>query len=113
MNWRWWRCLDCGERVWHFQLPIGGACDNGDPHRWNTVIDDMSRDPHPRVVKLDRWGVYVWIDGGLIACDVAEYDAGRRDECAVDVSAPESQAFLDDVNRALGTSYRFEEFAGR
>ena len=48
----------------------------------------------------------------MIGCEIGDFEAGSR-ESEYDLTAPESQAFLDDVNAALGTRYRFEEFPGR
>ena len=65
-------------------------------------------------VKLEAFGCYVWLsDGNLIACDSRDYEKGGADFCAVDVSAPDSQKFLDAVNAALGTAFRMDQFSGR
>lgn len=62
---------------------------------------------------LDAFGCYVWLeDGALLACEKGEFETSG-DEYAVEVSAPESQAFLDAVNVNLGTSFVMSEFAGR
>lgn len=67
-------------------------------------------------VKIEGYGCYVWEhEGYLLGCEAGEFEAhgGHDDRYAYDISAPESQAFLDKVNAALGTNFRFEDFAGR
>ena len=64
--------------------------------------------------KLEKWGVFVWVDrGSLMACEIADYDPKSFEGNEVDVTAPESQNFLDDVNKALGTYFKLDQFAGR
>lgn len=64
---------------------------------------------------LPAYGCHVWlVDGTLFAVesgDFAKY--GTADEVVCEVTAPASQAFLDAVNRALGTAFKLEQFAGR
>ena len=65
-------------------------------------------------VKLEAFGCYVWlVEGGLIACEINDYEPAGDDTYAVDVSAPESQEFLDAVNAALGTTFQMDQFEGR
>ena len=63
------------------------------------------------------YGCYVWVgeEGGLMGCEKGEFEdyGGRESEYVYELSAPESQKFLDVVNELLGTSFRYEEFAGR
>lgn len=69
----------------------------------------------PEVVRLLGFGCLAWIDGvALYTC--SETTIGRvLDDRAqwVEVTAPGSQAFLDEVNVSLGTSFELNQFAGR
>ena len=50
----------------------------------------------------------------LSGCYIADFLAeGPESESAFEISAPESPAFMDRVNAALGSSFRFEDFPGR
>lgn len=64
---------------------------------------------------LHDYGCYVWLVDGTLFCvesnDFAR--SGTADEVACEVTAPESQGFLDAVNEALGTDFRLDQFAGR
>jgi aminopeptidase N len=78
---------------------------------------EASPPPDTRAAKLEKWGLYVWTitepdQTYLQACEIGDYERGDF-ESTVDVTAPGSQAFLDDVNAALGTSFRLDQFAGR
>ena len=69
--------------------------------------------PAGTVAYLDAYGCLVWVeDGALIGCALEDFESLAVNN-AYDLSAPEDQAFLDAVNRALGTSYRFSQFPGR
>lgn len=69
------------------------------------------------VVALPDYGCVVWVDDETLysmeartfrRCGhIVNYDD------AVEITAPHSQEFLDDVNGNLGTSFQFDEFAGR
>ncbi len=63
-------------------------------------------------VRFESRGCFVRvIDGALFASAMLADGTKDADEC--EVTAPESQEFLDEVNAEFGTSYKFEEFAGR
>jgi hypothetical protein len=71
---------------------------------------------------LDDFGCVAWIEthrksayaGVLMTQDRGDYDEyGKNFDEAVEVTAPESQAFLDAVNAKLGTDFKMDEFAGR
>ena len=74
---------------------------------------------YPVAKYLPEFRCYVWLSGGtsgaLMTCEPQEYELPTQelDESAVDVSAPESQEFLDAVNKALGTSFVMSQFAWR
>lgn len=79
----------------------------------------MEASPPPDSIahKLEKWGCYVWTITEpdrtyLQACEINDYECGAF-ESTVDVTAPEGQEFLDDVNAALGTDFKFDQFAGR
>lgn len=74
------------------------------------ILEPCGRVAH----RLEAWGCYVWMEGhSLVACELGDYERGDEEQAAVEVSAPESQAFLDDVNQVLGTEFEFDQFAGR
>jgi uncharacterized SAM-dependent methyltransferase len=64
---------------------------------------------------LDDFGCVAWLYAGvLMTQDRGDYDEyGKNFDEAVEVTAPESQAFLDAVNAKLGTDFKMDEFAGR
>ncbi len=66
-------------------------------------------------VSLPDYGCYVWIsDGALFNVEGNDYEEyGAADEVIGEVTAPESQDFLDAVNEALGSDFRLDQFAGR
>ena len=50
----------------------------------------------------------------LSGCCIVEFLAeGPESQSAIEITAPESQDFLDRVNNSLGTSFKMNEFAGR
>ena len=73
------------------------------------------------LLKLPQYGCVVWVqDGTLFDCEANTFAAaGGTVQAAIDageygeVTAPQSQAFLDRVNFHLGTEFLFENFAGR
>lgn len=89
------------------------------------VIIEDSQNGFPEGVdaflKLPGFGCVVWVqDGALYNCEWNTFnEAGGTVQAAIDadeygeVTAPQSQAFLDRVNFFLGTDFRFENFAGR
>lgn len=79
--------------------------------RW----DHACRHDFAPASRLDAYGCYVWLeDGSLICSEIGEFEThGKDTDYAVEVTAPESQDFLDAVNRQLGTDFRFSQFAGR
>ncbi len=68
-------------------------------------------------VYLPEFGCVVWLDGETLYTMEANtfreggYDINYRD--GVEVTAPQSQAFLDAVNDRYATSYYMAQFAGR
>jgi hypothetical protein len=74
-------------------------------------------------LRLEPWGCVVWLEGEhpgtLFGWELGEFDcamaAGEFDptDMAYEISAPDSQEFLDAVNAHFGTAYQFDEFAGR
>lgn len=73
------------------------------------------------VLDMPEKGCVVWIEGGsLFGCERNSYHAaGGSAETAIEtgvafeLTAPENQAFLDLINDGLGTSFSFDDFAGR
>lgn len=66
--------------------------------------------------KLEAFGCYAWLDDGtLYTSEIGEFEAHGIDYeyYAAEVTAPENQGFLDVCNELLGSSFRFEQFAGR
>lgn len=68
-------------------------------------------------VKLDRWGCYVWLSRWkgrtyLMNAEQGDYENGSE-EAFSEVTAPDSQEFLDAVNLHFGTDFRMDQFAGR
>ncbi len=74
-----------------------------------------------RAVEFESFGSVFWLeDGTLMGVETNTYnDAGGTIEACDaagltgDITAPESQEFLDVINAVFGTSFKFEEFAGR
>jgi hypothetical protein len=68
-------------------------------------------------VHLIEHGCAVWlVDGVLMEAPELAYRSGihRFDwEQATEVTAPNTQEYLDAVNAALGTSFKMSQFAGR
>ena len=65
------------------------------------------------VIRLDEWGCVVWVDNGVLYSSVIHADDSVNYGDYGEVTAPESQIFLDAVNGWLGTSFRYDEFPGR
>jgi len=73
------------------------------------------------LLRLPQYGCVVWVeDGTLYDCEANTFEeAGGTVQSAIDagqggeVTAPESQAFLDRVNFHLGTDFQYDNFAGR
>ena len=85
-----------------------------------TVGPYVAGEPHAgRTVLLPEFGCYAWVEYWkerwcLFACEIGDYqEGGRESEGICDVTAPESQEFLDAVNEHLGTTFQMDEFAGR
>jgi len=68
-----------------------------------------------KAVRLNPWGCFVWlVDDTLFYAEINDFiKYGQDDEVAGEVTAPESQDFLNAVNYALGSDFRFDQFAGR
>jgi hypothetical protein len=88
------------------------------------VIDDTSYgfpEGVDALLKLPQYGCVVWVDDGtLYDCEANTFaEAGGTVQGAIfadeygEVTAPQSQAFLDRVNFHLGTDFKMDEFAGR
>ena len=73
------------------------------------------------LLKLPQYGCVVWVqDGTLYDCEANTFaEVGGTVQAAIateqygEVTAPQSQAFLDRVNFHLGTSFNYDDFAGR
>lgn len=63
---------------------------------------------------LEEFGCFVKVDGDSIM-SVPMLANGKRDsdDQISEVTAPESQKFLDAVNKAFQTSFRMSQFSGR
>ena len=95
-----------GENEERFQAAVSLLADYIDAERaWR----------RPEAVKLEAFGCYVWLEecGSLSACEIGDFESANWSAQAVDVTAPEDQAFLDEVNRVLGSDFRLDQFAGR
>lgn len=84
----------------------------------------MNKGKDERVVTADgwvafpEWGSFNKIDEDGTLLDVSmnhdgSMDMDRGEPNACEVTAPESQDFLDTINEYFGTNYRYERFAGR
>ena len=76
------------------------------------------------ILDMPDHGCVVWFNGArtarwLMVCEVIDfYAAGGVEEATrmdltCDLTAPEDQAFLDQINEAFGSDLRFDDFAGR
>ncbi len=73
------------------------------------------------LLRLPQFGCVVWVqDGALYDCELNSFDeAGGTVQAAIDagqygeVTAPQSQRFLDRINFHLGTDFLYDSFAGR
>jgi hypothetical protein len=76
------------------------------------VVDGRSR-----VFDCPEYGCVVWIEKSWgkqvpVICEANDYYCNQaRGVC--DLTAPESQAFLDLINDFFGTNFRYEDFSGR
>ena len=87
------------------------------------VADLVKRmDKSNRIAReLPEFGAHVWIDEGtLMICESNTFaDCGGTvagvyaNEMHGEVTAPESQIFLDSVNKEFGTTFAIDEFSGR
>jgi len=74
-----------------------------------------------QAIEFKEFGEFYWLDdGALIGCEINTFDALGRDIneaerqlAGGEITAPQSQEFLDSINEVFGTSFKFEEFAGR
>jgi hypothetical protein len=66
------------------------------------------------IAEFPKWGVAAWLDldGALLVVELGDYRKTGLKE-SVDVCAPASQEFLDEVNQAFGTTFQMADFAGR
>ncbi len=72
--------------------------------------------PLQRAFRLEAFGCYVWLDEGTLYCaEIGEFERHgiEYEFYGGEVTAPEGQAFLDGCNEVLGSSFRFDQFAGR
>ena len=69
------------------------------------------------IAKMDDYGAYVTVEGGtLLSAAMREDGSPEMDSGSIawsEVSAPESQDFLDAVNGLFGTDFKMDQFAGR
>ena len=66
-------------------------------------------------VKVKEFGCYVWLDGeSLMECEINTFEEAltRVMDCG-EITAPDSQKFLDIANSHFGTTFQMNEFAGR
>ena len=113
-------------RLWAAQDHERG---NGHSKRWGNVAQDRAyaeewrrlTGAHPWAVALPAFGCFVWIDTWqgrtVLRCESMMADgswpAFDPDNFATDVTAPESQEFLDACNAAFGISFQLDQFSGR
>lgn len=65
------------------------------------------------LVPLPEFGCFVTLnDGVLFSCPMDE-QGGPDEEDACEVTAPQSQAFLDAVNFIFNTDFQLKQFSGR
>lgn len=65
-------------------------------------------------VELPEFGCAVRLDdGALVEVPLLSKGGIDYDTYPIEVSAPETQAYIDAVNEALGTSFKLDEFSGR
>lgn len=97
-------------------------CTRPIPGKRHLAVFDRDDDGYPRchecagAVKLEGFGCYVWLDDGtLYDCEINDFEAHGidYDYYGAEVTAPESQGFLDVCNEVLGSSFSFNQFAGR
>ena len=84
------------------------------------VMQEADGNEHPYceqclpIKMIYDYGTYVMrLPSGSLLCSAMLASGGWERENWSDLTAPESQEFLDEVNKKFGTSYRMEEFAGR
>lgn len=74
-----------------------------------------------QAIEFKEFGEYYWLDdGALISCEINTFDALGRDTdeaekqlAGGEITAPESQEFLDVINEVFGTDFKYDDFAGR
>jgi hypothetical protein len=60
-----------------------------------------------------EFGCFVVVrDGVILTCPMMA-DGSHASEGWGDMTAPESQEFLDEINLGFGTDFRFDQFSGR
>jgi len=67
-----------------------------------------------RIEKLENFGCYVLVDESVL-CAAPILDPPSKDTPVSwgEVTAPQSQEFLDTVNSLFGTNFKMTDFAGR
>jgi len=56
-------------------------------------------------------GCFWWLeDGTVMGCPVGE---PYPEDHTFELTAPDSQEFLDELNKRLGTNHKMDDFAGR
>ena len=85
------------------------------------------------ISRIDKYGCFVWLietnysvkpgHKYLLSCEINDFERAYHEdmtlndlinlETTVDVSAPESQDFLDAVNSHFGTKFTLDQFSGR
>jgi len=61
---------------------------------------------------IEKFGVIVAVREGVLLCTPIP-EEGHDPEDWTEVTAPESQEFLDAVNAEFGTGFTMDQFAGR
>lgn len=69
-------------------------------------------------IALEKFGCYVWVDdGALLYCPMTPNGLPDTDENGIwnwgEVTAPQSQEFLDEVNVCFATAFKMDGFPGR
>lgn len=105
-----YHCPECGEE---WEDPWSCTCNDDCPH----CNIDIEPEKSPAVHVLPMYGGAVWLsewDGKECLQGCALNDDGSLDlPNGYDLTAPESQEFLDAVNKVLGTKFDLSQFAGR
>jgi len=106
------------------EIPTGSG-------KYDFAPDSKNEQPDPveirmdKILKLDKYGCYVGYDGEqLWDCPILAngqpekietngYGAKGKTFKWTQITAPQSQEFLEDVNKKLGTNFESQNFAGR